>query len=66
MVATRGITAGSTFATSELRLLVTDFMATASGQWPYADLKLYVDDLCIAARGFLAHVTVAAITRYAV
>ena len=49
LVATRGITAGSGFATTELRVLLGTVVEVASKCWPQADLKLYVDDLTIAA-----------------
>ena len=49
LIATRGITVGSGFATTELRLLLGTVVAVASRWWRLADLKLYVDDLTIAA-----------------
>ena len=48
--ATRGITAGSGFATTELRLLLVDLMYDLRRLWP-VEVKLYVDDLTIAAKG---------------
>ena len=51
MVATRGITAGSTFATAELRILLLNLTTVMVRQWPTAEPKLYVDDLVIAAAG---------------
>ena len=42
--ATRGITAGSGMATTELRLLLTEMMFLLKKAWPVG-LKLYVDDL---------------------
>ena len=50
-----GITAGSGFATTELRVLLTDLLYDLRRLWP-ASLKLYVDDLTIAAKGEPAHV----------
>ena len=52
LVATRGITAGSSFATSELRLLLLDVVLPVLHQWgDDVDLTLYVDDLSIATKG---------------
>jgi hypothetical protein len=48
--ATRGITAGSGMATSELRLLLTEMVFLLRSTFPVA-LKLYVDDLTITASG---------------
>ena len=48
--ATRGITAGSGFATTELRLLLVDLMYDLRKLWP-VEVKLYVDDLTISASG---------------
>jgi hypothetical protein len=48
--ATRGITAGSGMATSELRLILTDMIFLLRTTFPVA-LKLYVDDLTITASG---------------
>ena len=48
--ATRGITAGSGFATTELRLLLVDLMFDLRRLWP-VEIKLYVDDLTISAQG---------------
>ena len=53
LVATRGLTAGSGFATPELRLILHEAMVIAGGRWPYVQLILYVDDLTIAASGAL-------------
>ena len=50
VVANCGITAGSGFATTELRVLLTDLLYDLRRLWP-ASLKLYVDDLTIAAKG---------------
>jgi hypothetical protein len=51
--AVRGITAGSGFATSELRLLLQDVVERVQHNWsPSAvNLKLYVDDLTVAVSG---------------
>jgi hypothetical protein len=50
-VACRGITAGSGFATSELRLLFLDLIINIVTFWPLAQLVLYVDDLTITDHG---------------
>ena len=50
VTANRGITAGSGFATTELRVLLTDLLFDLRKLWP-TSLKLYVDDLTIAAKG---------------
>ena len=50
--ATRGITAGSGFATSELRLLLLDMMLELQRRWvPVLNAMLYVDDLTLSATG---------------
>ena len=50
--ATRGITAGSGFATAELRLLLLDVMIHLQVTWaPVLSAKLYVDDLTLSASG---------------
>ena len=50
--AQRGITAGSGFATTELRLLLMDVLeATRNDHWPSVKLTLYVDDLTVSIRG---------------
>lgn len=52
--ATRGITAGSGFATGELRILLMDLMKALKAIWAdrgLINLKLFVDDLTIAASG---------------
>ena len=50
--ATRGITAGSGFATSELRLLLLDMMMELQRRWePALSAMLYVDDLNLSAGG---------------
>ncbi len=50
--ATRGITAGSGFATSELRLLLLDMMLELQRRWaPVLNAMLYVDDLNLSASG---------------
>ena len=55
----RGITAGSGFATSELRLLLQGVIERVQRNWSASvvDLKLYVDDLTIATEGTPAEVT---------
>ena len=67
ITATRGITAGSGMATSELRLLLADTVYALKKMWPVA-LKLYVDDLTITASGdgLQAAVAVAEATDHAV
>ena len=55
--ATRGITAGSGFATTELRLLLLDVIQPAKARWGDGlGLTLYVDDLTISVRGARKHV----------
>ena len=50
--ATRGITAGSGFATTELKLLLHDLVVLLHARWPVALIvKLCVDDLALAACG---------------
>ena len=50
--ATRGITAGSGFATAELKLLLLDLVVLLHARWPRVlVVKLYVDDLTLAACG---------------
>ena len=52
--ATRGITAGSNLATTELRVLLIDLIASLQERWPPASgvrLTLYVDDPTISASG---------------
>ena len=67
VVANRGITVFSGFATTELRVLLTDLMFSLKKVWN-VELKLYVDDLTIAASGRPKTVidTVAAATNDAV
>jgi hypothetical protein len=50
--ATRGITAGSGFATTELRVILTELMLELKAKFaPIVSAKLYVDDLSIAGSG---------------
>ena len=57
VVATRGITAGSGTATTELRLLMLDVIQTLHLTWASKLIvKLYVDDLTLAACGCTAFV----------
>ena len=50
--ACRGITAGSGFATSELKVLLHDLVVLLHARWPYTlSVKLYVDDLTLSASG---------------
>ena len=52
IVATRGITAGSGFATSELRVLMLDLIYALQARWAGIIVtKVYVDDLTLAASG---------------
>ena len=51
LLATRGITAGSGFATSELKLLLHDMMTQLHVRWPTLNAQLYVDDLSLSASG---------------
>ena len=53
--ATRGITAGSGFATPELRALLIDLVVAVTTLWP-VDAMLYVDDLTLSASGSSAMV----------
>ena len=45
LFASRGITAGSTFATAELRLLLIDLLDEVSRAFPLVTLAVYVDDI---------------------
>ena len=57
VIACRGITAGSGFATFELRLLLLDTMLELQKRWStYLSAKLYVDDLTLSASGLPAMV----------
>jgi hypothetical protein len=50
--ATRGITAGSGFATTELRILLLEVVREVLAKWgDSVDLMLYVDDLTVTATG---------------
>ena len=52
MTATRGITAGSGFATTELRILMQDVVLRTLAEWgPTIGLMLYVDDLTVETSG---------------
>ena len=48
-VAVLGITAGSGFATAELRLLLFDVVTELTCSWPLLMISLYVDDLTLEA-----------------
>ena len=53
IVATRGITAGSGFATSELRVLMLDLIFALQARWANIIItKVYVDDLTLSITGF--------------
>ena len=52
IVATRGITAGSGFATSELRVLMLDLINALQARWANIIItKVYVDDLTLSIAG---------------
>ena len=51
IVATRGIIAGSVFATTELRLLMIDAVEHTCHRWPTLQITLYVDDATLDAEG---------------
>ena len=55
IIATRGITAGSGFATTELRVLLLDVIDSTYVLWPSIDLAVYVDDMSTYARGPSRH-----------
>jgi hypothetical protein len=56
VVACRGITAGSTFATTELRLLLLAALDGLTKAFPALPLFVYVDDMFLAATGSPKHV----------
>ena len=57
IVATRGITAGSGTATTELRILLQEMMVEIGDRWSLKlTVKLYVDDLTLAACGLAADI----------
>ena len=49
VIAVCGITAGSGFATSELRLLMIDVVSSVARAWPIVEITLYVDDITLEA-----------------
>jgi len=51
MVAFCGITAGSTFATTELRVLLLSMVDEAYTRWATVDFSFYVDDGTVSASG---------------
>ena len=51
VTATRGITAGSVFATSELRIIMLDAMDYTTRIWPSISLSVYVDDCTLEHSG---------------
>ena len=58
IVASRGITAGSTFATTELIALLIGLVDLLNGRWGgIVRLKLYVDDLSMAVAGARSRTT---------
>ena len=56
VIATRGLTAGSGFATTELRILLIDVMDAVCVAWPMVELAVYVDDITIDAAAPARHV----------
>ena len=50
------ICAGSVFSNTMLTLVLLDTLDAADERWPYADLKLYVDDLVVQVAGPLWYV----------
>jgi len=57
VVATRGITAGSGTATTELKLLLSPLMRMLKQQWANTLIaKVYVDDLTLIMRGLVGAV----------
>jgi hypothetical protein len=56
VVACRGITAGSSFATTELRLLLLAALDNLHAAFPSLPLHVYVDDMFLAALGAPRHV----------
>ena len=55
IVASRGITAGSGFATPELRVLLLDVIDNACSLYPWIGLAVYVDDMTVYKRGTSHH-----------
>jgi len=51
IVASRGITAGSVFATTELRVVLLDAIDITCARWPSMSLSVYVDDATLEAAG---------------
>ena len=49
IIASLGITAGSGFATTELRLLLLDVVESTTRAWPLITITLYVDDATLEA-----------------
>ena len=62
VLATFGITAGSGFATTELRVLLLDVIDNTYSTWSMVKLSLYVGDLTIEASGD-SHLVAATVTR---
>jgi hypothetical protein len=56
VVACRGITAGSSFATTELRLILLTALESLAHAYPALPLFIYVDDMFLAATGTPRHV----------
>jgi hypothetical protein len=57
VIAICGITAGSVFATTELRILLIDVVDSTYKIWPTIGLTLYVDDFTIDVTGTLRYVS---------
>ena len=59
VLASRGITAGSGFATTELRVLLHSMVLTLQCKWRSSiSLKLYVDDLTLIAIGSIGYIII--------
>jgi hypothetical protein len=64
IIASRGITAGSGFATHELRVLLMDPVEAANKAWPHVQITVYVDDFTLEvaheSRAVTAHMVAGA------
>ena len=58
IIATRGITAGSGFATTELRILFLDIIDQTYRLFPTLELAVYVDDITPYTYGFSPSVVI--------
>ena len=63
IIATRGITAGSGFATTELRALLLDVIDNSYAMFPGIDLAVYVDDITPYRSGSSAHFVAEQVSR---